>query len=220
MKSFIKFPAYFLLLFAVSGAFAPGTFAQGQKGVDKQTETIRDTGDNSNRGSKAERSWNFGKDKTKVRERLSNPYKFTARRDGLIQNITFVLEEKRIVFDEAASRPKDGIIVTQPFTFSKGVVLTTQELNRYAVVPMSQNNWTRGRYTLFIEISSIDGTSHNVSVTAKVEGRNENPIGAEWLSLRSNGEAEEEFLTKLVEAVTGISPDEKLKAEDDTKDNR
>lgn len=214
MKSFIKISAYSLLLLAAVSVSA-------QKGVDKQSETIRDTGDTSNRGSKAERSWDFGKDKTKVRSRLNNPYKFTARREGLIQNITDVLEEKRIIFDTAASRPKDGIIVTQPFTFSKGVVLTTQELNRYGIVPMSiQDSWTRGRYTLIIEVSSIDGTSHNVSVTAKVEGRTENPIGAEWVSFSSSGVAEEEFLTKLVEAVTGISPDDKDKIDNAPKDNR
>lgn len=213
MKSIIGSFVFFLLLFTGVNVFA-------QKGIDKQTETIRDSNDTSNKGSKAERSWDFGKDKTKVRARLNNPYRFASRRDVLIQTITDVLKDQRIIFDEAASRPKDGIIVTQPYTFAKGVVITTQELNRYAIVPASESSWTRGRYTLTIEILSIDGSNHNVSVTAKVEGRTENPLGAEWLSLRSSGAAEEEFLTKLVEAVTGISPDDKLKVEDTPKENR
>jgi hypothetical protein len=62
--------------------------------------------------------------------------------------------------------------------------------------------------------------SHNVAVTAKIEGRTENPLGAEWLSFKSSGEAEEEFLTKLVEAVTGISPDDKNQIDNLPKDNR
>jgi len=213
MKNTIRSSVFILLLLGVINVFA-------QKGIDKQTEAIKDNSDNSSKGSKAERSWNFGRDKTKTRERLNNPYRFSSRRDILIQTITDVLKDQRIIFDEAASRPKDGIIVTQPFTFAKGVVITPQELNRYAIVPSSESSWTRGRYTLTIEILSIDGSNHNVSVTARVEGRTENPLGAEWLTFKSSGEAEEEFLTKLVEAVTGVSPDDKLKPEELPKDNR
>jgi hypothetical protein len=210
MKSIITSFVFLLLLFTGS--------AYAQKGIDKQTEAIRDGGDTGNKGSKAERSWDFGKDKTKVRPRLNNPYRFASRRDTLIQTITDVLKDKRIIFDEAASRPSDGIIVTQPFMFAKGVVISQQELNRYAIVPTSENSWTRGRYTLTIEVNSIDGSNHNVSVTAKVEGRTENPLGAEWMTFRSSGEAEEEFLTKLVEAVTGVNPDDK--PDQVPKDNR
>jgi hypothetical protein len=206
----------FLLLLTLAGT------AVAQKGIDTQTETIRKNSDNTTRGSTAERSWDFGKDKTKVRPHLANPYRFASRRDTLIQTITDVLKEKRIIFDEAASRPTDGIIVTQPFMFAKGVALAQQELNRYAIVPSSDSSWTRGRYTLTIDINSIDGSHHNVSVTAKVEGRTENPLGAEWITFRSSGEAEEEFLTKLVEAVTGVSPDDSTEVKPDTlpKDNR
>jgi hypothetical protein len=215
MKRIISSSAFFLLLFTPVGA----SYIFAQKGIDKQTETIRDTGDASKKGSKAERSFDFGQDKTKVRPRLSNPYKFTAKRDILLQDITDVLDDKRIILDEAASRPKDGYIITEPFMFSKGVVLTTQELNRYGIIPSSENSWTRGRYTLIIEVTSVDGTTHNVAVTAKVEGRTENPLGAEWLSFKSSGAAEEEFLTKLVEVVTGVSPDDQNKPEDKPRDN-
>ncbi|HEV7646239.1 MAG TPA: hypothetical protein VGO50_20055 [Pyrinomonadaceae bacterium] len=211
MKSSILSFFFFLLLLT-------GITVFGQKGIDKQTEAIRDNSDSSSKGSRAERSWDFGKDKTKVRPLLSNPYRFASRRDVLIRTITDVLKDKRIIFDEAASRPSDGIIVTQPFMFAKGVVITQQELNRYALVPTSNNSWTRGRYTLTIEVNSIDGSNHNVTVIAKVEGRSESPLGAEWMTFRSSGAAEEEFLTKLVEAVTGVSPDDK--PEEIPKDNR
>jgi hypothetical protein len=56
-------------------------------------------------------------------------------------------------------------------------------------------------------VQSIDGVQNNVSVTAKVEGRSGNGLGSEWTTLQSSGVAEDEFLAKLVETVTGISPD-------------
>ena len=69
-----------------------------------------------------------------------------------------------------------------------------------------QGNWTRGRYTLIIEIQPIDGANSNVSVNARVEGRSDNVLGAEWLSLRSNGTAETEFLVALITKITGAPP--------------
>jgi len=191
-----------LLLFLSLPIFA-------QKGIDTQTKKIQqDTNKTTERPNDASRSWTFGKDKTKVRDRLDNPYRMNARRDVLIENVTDVLQERKIIVDDSASRPKDGIIVTQPFVFAKGAVITKNELSRYAILPYSDTSWTRGRYTLTIEIQSIDGIQNNVSVTAKVEGRSENGLQSEWTTLQSSGAAEEEFLIKLVEMVTGTSPDE------------
>ena len=52
----------------------------------------------------------------------------------------------------------DGIIVSQPFTFIKGAVVSQAELSRYADVPVSASRgWTRGRYTLTVEVQPIDG---------------------------------------------------------------
>jgi hypothetical protein len=102
---------------------------------------------------------------------------------------------------------KEGIVVTQPFIFAKGAVIARNELNRYAVLPSSDTSWTRGRYTLIVEIQSIDGIQNNVSVTAKVEGRSENGLVSEWTTLQSSGTAEDEFLVKLVEMVTGTAVD-------------
>jgi hypothetical protein len=48
---------------------------------------------------------------------------------------------------------------------------------------------------------------NNVSVTAKVEGRSENGLVTEWTTLQSTGTAEDEFLVKLVELVTGTAID-------------
>lgn len=193
-------------IFLISGSL----FAQ--KGIDTQTQQIRQ---DSNRTTGTQRpndaggrSLSWGKDKTKVRARLANPYKLNSRRDVLMETISQVLKEKKIIVDEAASRISDGIIITQPFLFAKGAVTAGNELNRYSVLPNSDISWTRGRYTLTIEVQSIDGVQNNVSVTAKVEGRSENGLQSEWTTLQSSGAAEDEFLAKLVELVTGISPDD------------
>jgi hypothetical protein len=61
---------------------------------------------------------------------------------------------------------------------------------------------------LTIEIQPIDGIQNNVSVNAKVEGRRNGMI-SEWVTVRSSGMAEDEFLAKLIELVTGNSPDPK-----------
>lgn len=182
-----------------------------QKGIDTQTQTIREGGNKIKTGNDVSRSIDFGKGKTKTRERLSNPYKLASKRDLLIQTITDVLTDMRVLVDDLASRPEQGIVVTQPFTFAKGAIITKNELNRYAILPISDQPWTRGRYTFTIEIQSIDGNYNNVFVTAKVEGRTDNGLGSEWATLPSSGQAEEDLLIKLVESVTGINPDDALK---------
>lgn len=185
-----------------------GATAFGQKGVDTQTQTIKTTGDKvTSRTSDATRSFDWGKGKTRVRDRLPNPYKLNSRRDVLMETIIQALSEKKIVVDDASSRKADGILVTQPFVFAKGAVITQSELGRYGNLEFADSAWTRAQYTLTIEIQSIDGIQNNVSVIAKVEGRAGNGLSSEWRTVQSSGLAEDEFLSKLVELVTGNSPD-------------
>jgi hypothetical protein len=117
------------------------------------------------------------------------------------------LKERKMIIDENASRPKDGLVVTQPFVFAKGAVTTPSELNRYAVVQNSDTAWTRGQLTLVIEVQPVDGIHNNASVNAKVEGRSGNGLTSEWTTLQSSGIAEDDFLAKLVELVTGATPE-------------
>lgn len=206
MKSFslgfLKLTALTLLSCVVS--------ISAQKGIDAQTKTIKDEGNKvTTRGNDVTRSFDWGKGKTKVRDRLPNPYRLASRRDVLIATIIDALRERKIVVDDASSRPKEGIIVTQPFVFAKGSVITLNELHRYAILEMSESAWTRAQYTLTIEVQSIDGIQNNVSVNAKVEGRAGNGLMSEWVTVRSSGVAEDEFLSKLIELVTGSSPDSK-----------
>ena len=194
--------ALLLVLICISAA------AFGQKGIDPQTQTIKDDGNRvTTRGNDATRSFDWGKGKTKVRDQLPNPYKLSGRRDVLVETIIDALREKKIVVDEASSRIREGIIVTQPFVFAKGAVITRTELNHYGIPESSDTAWTRAQYTLTIEVQSIDGIQNNVSVVAKVEGRAGNGLTSEWVTVRSSGVAEDEFLSKLVELVTGNSPE-------------
>ncbi|NJM54388.1 MAG: hypothetical protein HC846_14030 [Blastocatellia bacterium] len=88
-----------ILIFSIMVISAFAVFAQ--KGVDTQTQKITEkTGNNET--TNVSRSFNWGKDKTKVRERLANPYKLASRRDILVQTILSVLEEKKLIIDEAS----------------------------------------------------------------------------------------------------------------------
>ena len=188
--------------------FALDSLGAAQKGIDTQTQKIKETTNKTtSRESDATRSFDWGKGKTQVRERLANPYRLASRRDVLVETIKQVLRDNKFVVDEASSRFSDGMIVTQPFQFAKGPVLAQSELLRYAILQTSDTAWSRARYTLVIEVQSIDGVQNNVTVNAKVEGRSGTGLGSEWTTLQSSGLAEDEMLKLIVEAVTGKSLD-------------
>ncbi len=193
--------------------FAAAAQAQG-KGVDKGSERVRDSGSSrlpANNGSKTDvgtgRGIDFGRGRTPDIPPIPNPYRFAARRDVILKAIEDVMRDEKLIIDEPASKPADGIIVSQPYTFVKGAVVSQSELSRYADTPATDTRgWTRGRYTLTVEVQPIDGTSANVSVNAKVEGRTDGATGAEWVTLQSRGLAEEEFLSALITTITGAAP--------------
>ena len=201
------FALFFLLI------IAPSAFAQ-DKGVDAQSQKVRDNGNSRSAGVNGGKTdvgtngsgINFGRGKTPEAVLLPNPYRLTARRDSLLQAITDLMRDRKLILDDAASRPAEGILVTQPYTFIKGAVITESELSRYASFQNSDaRGWTRARYTISVEVQPIDGTSANVSINAKIEGRTDGATGAEWTTLPSNGTAEQEFLAALIESL-GLSP--------------
>jgi len=199
--------ALLLVALSVSAALAQG------KGIDKSNERVRDSGSKApaSNGSKTDvgagRGMDFGKGRTPDVPPLPNPYRLTARRDVILKAIEDVMRNQKLVLDETTSKPSEGILVSQPYTFIKGAVVSESELNRYAQVPASDTRgWTRGRYTLNVEVQPIDGTSANVGVNAKIEGRTDGATGAEWVTLPSLGVAEEEFISALVTAITGAPP--------------
>ena len=202
-------------LFAIALLFVACTVCAAQeKGVDQQNDRIRDSSNNRQpavNGSKTDtgvgRGMDFGKGKTQAPPPIPNPYRFQAPNDVLTKAVQELMRERKLILDETVSKPETGLLVSQPYTFTRGTFVTSSELFRFAEVPRTeQGNWTRGRYTLIIEIQPIDSTASNVSVNARVEGRSDNVLGAEWLSLRSNGTAETEFLVALITKITGAPP--------------
>lgn len=203
----------FICVLLLSLAFTSAVSAQ-EKGVDNQNDRIKDGSINRTpavNGGKVDtgagRGIDFGKGKTEAAPPVPNPYKFTFQNDVLVKAAEELMRERKLVLDETVSKPAEGILVTQPFTFTKGSVVTTSELNRLAEVPRSEfRGWTRGRYTLIVEVLPVDGSSTNVSVNAKIEGRSDGVLGGEWVTLKSNGVAEQEFIIALVERLTGGVP--------------
>jgi hypothetical protein len=188
--------------------------AAQEKGVDQQNDRIRDSSNNRQpaiNGGKVDtgvgRGMDFGKGRTQTPPPIPNPYRFQVPNDVLAKAVQELMRERKLIMDDTVSKPDTGLLVSQPYTFTRGSVVTTSELNRLAEVPRAdQGNWTRGRYTIVVEIQPIDSSNSNVSVNARVEGRSDNVLGAEWLSLRSTGTAEQEFLLALIEKVTGSAP--------------
>lgn len=201
--------AFAILIITLLSGLA--VYAQQEKGVDSQNQRIRDGASGkapAENGGKqdvgAGRGVDFGKGRTVEPPQIPNPYRFTTRRDTLMQAIQDLMRDRKLILDEAASKPNEGILITQPYTFTKGAVVSESELMRYATMPAANSRgWTRGRYTLIVEVQPIDAVNINVSVNAKIEGRNDGASGAEWVTLRSTGQAEQEFLATLVENVTG-----------------
>jgi hypothetical protein len=186
-----------------------------EKGVDPAGDRIRDSGNNNRQpavnGRKTDtgagRGIDFGKGRTNTPPPVPNPYRFQVPNDVLTKAVEELMRERKLILDDAASKPEKGLLVSQPYTFTKGSVVTSSELNRVADIPESDlRTWTRGRYTIIVEVLPIDSSSTNVSVNARIEGRSDDVLGAQWLSLSSNGRAEQEFLIALVEKVTGGPP--------------
>ena len=209
----MKYPKclFALVVIAITAASA---FGQG-KGVDSQSQRISDNSSNrapANNGAKQDvgtngSGINFGAEKTPSKIALDNPYRLTARRDVIIKAVADVMRDRKLIVDDATSKPDEGIMVSQPYTFIKGAVVSQSELYRYASIQNSQSRgWTRGRYTITVEVQPIDGTSANVSVNAKIEGRTDGATGAEWITLQSTGYAEQDFLAALIESITGSAP--------------
>lgn len=203
-----------VLVLALLLALAAVAANAQEKGVDQQNDRIRDQGSDrapGQNGAKqntgAGRGFDFGKGRTPATPILANPYRFTVRRDAILSSVQELMREQKLVVDTAVSKPEEGVLVSQPYRFVKGAVVAVTELNRFADVPQDNvSGWTQGRYTLIVEVRAVDAATTTVSVNARIEGRADSASGAEWVSLHSNGTAEQEFIRALVEKVTGGTP--------------
>ena len=200
----------FVILALIISLSAVSAWAQG-KGVDKTGERVRDSGTAGSNSTKTDtgagRGIDFGKGKTPEVPPIPNPYRFAARRDAILNAITELMGDRKLIVDEAASKAAEGIIVSQPYRFIKGAVVSQSELGRYANITTDvSRGWTRGRYTITVEVQPIDGNNANVSVNARIEGRTDGATGAEWVTLPTSGLAEQEFLSALITKITGAPP--------------
>ncbi len=199
-----------LFLAAVSAVSA---LAQ-EKGVDQQNERIRDHSTNrapAVNGGKVDvgtgRGIDFGKGRTPNPPPLPNPYRFSAPNDVVQKAVLELMRDRKLILDDAASRTAEGVLITQPYTFIRGAVVAPGALGQAADVPASDTRgWTRGRYTLTVEVLPFDASNTGVSVSAKIEGRSEGVTGAEWVTLRSSGRVEQDFLIGLIQNITGGPP--------------
>lgn len=188
--------------------------AAQEKGVDRQNDRIRDAGTDrspGNNGVKQNtgtgRGIDFGKGRTPTPPPIPNPYRFTIRRDIVLRAVEELMNERKLIIDTSVSKTDEGVLISQPFRFVKGAVVASTELNRYAELTQENSRgWTQGRYTYIIEVLPLDATTTSVAVNARVEGRSDGASGAEWVSLRSSGVAEQEFIIALVEKLTGGPP--------------
>jgi hypothetical protein len=195
-------------------AFAASAALAQEKGVDTQNDRIRNQGaerapgqNGRNQSTGTGRGIDFGKGRTPAPVTVANPYRFTARRDVVIRTAEELMQERKLVLDTANSNRDEGVLVSQPYSFVRGAVVALNEINRYADLPRDTvRGWTRGRYTLLVEVRAIDGVTTSVSVNARIEARSDSASGSEWVSLPSSGEAEREFIVALVEKLTGAAP--------------
>ncbi len=190
----------FKILVLIFAMLLISNLAFAQKGIDTQTKTIKDESANNAAESKG-KTFTWGRGKTKIRERMDNPLIVNSRYDILLDTVSEILKEGKMIIDEESSRYKKGLIVTRPFTFTRGAILSKNELGRYAIVPNTRDVWTRGQFNLTVDIKSIDGMRNRVSATAKVEGRIGDGLYSEWTTLPSSGEAEDEFLVELAKRI-------------------
>src|SRR5450432_3180885 len=92
------------------------TFSQ-TKGEDKGSQRVRDSGSNSpaSNGSKQDSGSGRGIDwghKTAKIPPLDNPYRLGGRRDVILKAVAEVMRDRKLILDEAASKPDEGIMVS------------------------------------------------------------------------------------------------------------
>ena len=118
-----------LLLLCIVGSAS--VWPQG-KGVDKTSERVRDNATSSGNSPKtntgAGTGFDFGSGRTPKVPAVPNPYRMVARRDVILKAVADVMRDRKVIMDEAASKPDEGIIVSQPFTFIKGAVVSQVSL--------------------------------------------------------------------------------------------
>ena len=143
--------------------------------------------------------------KPKTEKHLPNPMIIGASRDDLRSVAKQMLETREIPLDKEECGPQSGecTLISKPVIFIKGIT-TRSQLEHYCDVPAAHvRNWTKGRYSLRIQISPSSTTTAQVGVYAKFEGMTDGVLENEWIPLSSKGELEDSLLRCLDSRVKG-----------------
>lgn len=143
--------------------------------------------------------------KPKPEEALPNPMIVPASRDEVRAIVRQMLETKGIPFDKDDCDAQTGecAILSKPLVFIKGIT-TKSQLEHYCEVPAADvRNWSKGRYTLRIQISPASPKTAQVGIYARFEGLVEDTIGSQWIPLSSKGELEDQLMRCLNQRIRG-----------------
>jgi hypothetical protein len=136
-----------------------------------------------------------GKAKT---ERLPNPYIFSAALTVVAQAIPQVIKQRGLTLDEEKSQPRNGLFITQPYLFTRGIAVSKAELQYVAQLPAEEaHTWASGRYSLEIRMSPVEAAATRVTVNATIEGLAQDALSSTWVKAESRGVIENEFLIAL-----------------------
>ena len=139
--------------------------------------------------------------KAKV-EQLPNPYLFNAALTVVAQAIPHVIEQQKLALDQEKSQSRNGLFITQPHVFTRGIAVSKAELQYVAHLPAEEaRTWASGRFSLEIRMSPVDATSTRVTVTATIEGLVQDVLSNNWVKCDSRGVVENEFLRALREYI-------------------
>ncbi len=130
-------------------------------------------------------------------EILENPYRFHTTPNILVDAVKGIIHDQEIEIDPEPSRPREGVIVTKPYVFAKGITAVS-ELQRVSNPPAEEaHNWDSARYSLDIRITLAEANLTLVSVTALIEGRAQGVSSSKWFKAESKGVFENDFLIAL-----------------------
>jgi hypothetical protein len=144
-------------------------------------------------------------DRPKPEPPLDNPFTINLTREPILDGVRDILKTCDIKLDEAASKPREGKLVTLPVVFTKGITTRT-DLEYLASLPADEvRNWTAGRFVLEISVTPIDQKRTHIFVSARIDGRIADASeGNKWVTGQSNGRLEDEVLRGIASKILGI----------------
>lgn len=140
--------------------------------------------------------WTF--DRYKPPKPLPNPYTLQATREQLVTAVTQVMEENSFPIEIQVSKPADGVIISKPIIFAKGIN-AKNDLAYFSDLPAKEvRDWTKGRVTYTVNIQPVDPTHSTIAIYAKIEGYTQGGLGNEWIESSSKGLMEDKLMVEVL----------------------